>query len=33
MNDEYWDVKKGPIFFYTGNEAPIEGFSENTVRF
>lgn len=33
MNDTYWDVKKGPIFFYAGNEGPIETFSENTVRY
>lgn len=30
MNDTYWDVNKGPIFFYAGNEGPIEEFSDNT---
>jgi len=33
MNDKYWDVNKGPIFFYTGNEGRIEDFSDNTVSF
>lgn len=34
MNDTYWDAKNGgPIFFYAGNEAPIEDFVENTVSF
>lgn len=33
INDTYWDVNKGPIFFYAGNEAPIEDFSDNTVSF
>lgn len=33
INDTYWDAEKGgPIFFYAGNEAPIEEFAENTVR-
>ena len=27
--DQYWD-KKGPIFFYTGNEGPITGFWDNS---
>ena len=27
--DKYWD-SKGPIFFYTGNEGPIEGFWDNS---
>lgn len=33
VNDKYWDVNKGPIFFYTGNEGRIEDFSNNTVSF
>jgi len=33
MNDAYWDVNKGPIFFYTGNEGRIEDFCDNTVSF
>lgn len=33
LNDTYWDVVDGPIFFYTGNEGPIEDFCENTVSF
>jgi len=33
MNDTYWDFNKGPIFFYAGNEGPIEDFSDNTVSF
>jgi len=33
MNDTHWDVDKGPIFFYAGNEGPIEDFSDNTVSF
>ncbi|CAN8004404.1 unnamed protein product, partial [Ixodes hexagonus] len=28
--DTYWDHKGGPIFFYTGNEDPIESFISNT---
>lgn len=32
INDTYWNADKGgPIFFYAGNEAPIEEFAENTV--
>jgi lysosomal Pro-X carboxypeptidase len=37
MNDEFWkrptganDTSVGPIFFYTGNEGPIEMFRSNT---
>ncbi|KAL4144176.1 hypothetical protein QTP88_006399 [Uroleucon formosanum] len=30
MNDKYWNVNKGPIFFYTGNEGRIEDFCDNT---
>jgi len=33
MNDTYWDVNKGPIFFYAGNEARIEEFCKNSVSF
>lgn len=33
MNNTYWDVNKGPVFFYAGNEGPIEDFSDNTVSF
>jgi len=29
-NDTYWDHDGGPIFFYTGNEADIETFANNT---
>ncbi|XP_033111477.1 dipeptidyl peptidase 2-like, partial [Anneissia japonica] len=29
-NDSYWDKENGPIFFYTGNEGPIEGFLQNS---
>ncbi|PAA80754.1 hypothetical protein BOX15_Mlig022232g3 [Macrostomum lignano] len=28
--DKFFDKAKGPIFFYTGNEGPIEGFWNNT---
>jgi lysosomal Pro-X carboxypeptidase len=31
--DQYWDKKKGPIFFYAGNEGDIEVFCDNTVRY
>ena len=27
--DEYWSGS-GPLFFYTGNEAPIENFMNNS---
>lgn len=33
MNDTYWDVNKGPILFYAGNEGRIEDFCENSVSF
>ena len=28
--DQHWERESGPILFYTGNEAPIEEFIENT---
>lgn len=31
INDTYWNPKKGPIFFYAGNEGAIETFCNNTV--
>jgi hypothetical protein len=31
INDTWWDSQTpGPIFFYTGNEGPLEDFSANT---
>jgi hypothetical protein len=31
INDAWWKKDVGPIFFYPGNEGPIEEFAENTV--
>lgn len=28
--DQWWKPGVGPIFFYTGNEGPIEEFWDNT---
>ncbi|XP_038064051.1 dipeptidyl peptidase 2-like [Patiria miniata] len=30
VSEKDWKVRKGPIFFYTGNEGPITTFLENT---
>lgn len=30
VGDEHWNRKGGPIFFYAGNEAPVEAFIYNT---
>ncbi|KAL0851613.1 hypothetical protein ABMA28_007392 [Loxostege sticticalis] len=29
VNDDYWDMQNGPIFFYTGNEGDIELFAKH----
>jgi dipeptidyl-peptidase-2 len=30
FEDKWWDTARGPIFFYCGNEGPIEAFWNNT---
>lgn len=30
VNNDYWDSESGPIFIYTGNQAAIETFANNT---
>ena len=30
ISDKWWDARKGPILFYTGNEGDITGFWDAT---
>lgn len=30
LNDTWWRRGSGPIFFYAGNESPVEAYADNT---